>query len=69
MTNRLVEWDEENFTMTNVELDDTTAKALVNAAQSQDMSVAEFVRSRILGSDRNGSTNSLTAETFDSDIV
>jgi hypothetical protein len=54
--------------MTNVELDDMTAKALADAAQAQNMSVAEFVRARLLGHNRNGSSNEVTADSFDSEL-
>ncbi len=54
--------------MTNVELDDLTAKALADAAQAQNMSVAEFVRARLLGQKLNGSSNAVTADSFDSEL-
>jgi len=45
-----------NWRMCIIEIDDQTAKEIQNAAQAQGVSVAEFVRMRVLGKDtvKNG---------------
>ncbi len=52
--------------MTTIKLNDTTAKALAEAAQSQQMSVEEFVRLRVLG-EQNGSSAADEASKVDFD--
>ena len=55
--------------MPKLEIDETTAQALSEAAGSLDMSVGEFLRFRMLGKSVNGTaSNSDSAETFDAEL-
>lgn len=54
--------------MPNLELDETTAQALKQAAQSKNTSVGEFVRFRLLGEPRDVAGNAESQFDFDSEL-
>ncbi len=54
--------------MTNIELDNATARVLTEAAQSQNMTINEFVRTRILGTPRSTPLTDQPEIDFDSEL-